>query len=76
MSTIADQKTYALAVKAFSQSISHIRTDPLAAGGPRYRFHHLNLLNYVYVTDYFIIQYALDEERHLIYLRKFILFQS
>ena len=58
-------------VKAYSE-IAH---DPQFVGGPRYRYHHLDLLNYVYTSEFFILHYAVDEKRHLIYLRKFELFE-
>ena len=54
-------------------AMTSIARDPLFVGGPRYRYHQLGLLNYVYTGEYFILHYAVDEQRHLIYLRKFIL---
>jgi hypothetical protein len=72
--SIEDEAKRVVVSKLAAQSLAHIKQDPLAAGGPRFRYHHLNLLNYVYTTEYFILHYAVDERRHLIYLRKFDLF--
>jgi len=61
---------------ALDVAMTNITRDPLFVGGPRYRYHHLGLLHYVYTCEYFILHYAVDEQRHLIYLRKFVLLED
>ena len=72
--SIEDEGKRETVSKTAVKTFAHIKQDPLAAGGPRFRYHHLDLLNYVYTTEFFIVHYAIDETRHLIYLRKFVLF--
>lgn len=53
--------------------IAKIKQAPDATGGPRFHYHKLGLVNYVFTNEYFTLHYAVDETRHIIYLRKFIL---
>ena len=71
---VVDAGKRQLIAQTFAKALEHIKRDPLAAGGPRFRYHKLDLLNYVYLTEYFVLHYAIDETRHLIYLRKFVMF--
>ncbi len=73
LESISDAKRRQKAKLAWIASIATIKADPMTAGGPRFRYHQLDLLNFVFTNEYFVLHYAVDEARHIIYLRKFIL---
>ena len=58
---------------AWKAGVAKILADPLTVGGPRFRYRKMGLTNYIYTSEFFVLHYAVDEARHIVYLRKFIL---
>lgn len=71
--TITDKANMKALVALLGKAVAALQHDPLASGGPRFRYHQLGLLHLVYPTEYFVLHYAIDEVRHVIYLRKLIM---
>jgi hypothetical protein len=54
--------------------VERLGTDPLVFGEPRFDLQHLQLQVRVGVYGNLTVQYAVDEERHIVYILKLMLF--
>lgn len=73
LQNIQDEARRTKTNNTWKAAVAKILADPLVVGGPRFRYHKMGLTNFIYTSEFFILHYAVDETRHIVYLRKFIL---